>query len=53
MWDLLKAVMKEEMRRLWRRLRKQPEPPNPYTQFRLQREASLGPREPGPSSPPE
>ena len=50
MWDLLKVVIKEEMRRLWRRMLKKPEPPNPYTQFRLQREASLGPHESGPGS---
>ena len=50
MWLLLKAVIKEEMSRIWRRLLKKPDPPNPYTQFRLQRETSLGPHEPGPGS---
>ena len=47
MWDLLKAVIKEEWSRLWRRLLHKPEPPNPYTQFRLHREASVAPPEPG------
>ena len=50
MWTLLKAVLKEEMNRLWRRLMKRPEPPNPYTQFRLQRQNSLSPSEPRPDS---
>ena len=50
MWDLLKAVIKEEMSRLWRRVLKKPEPPNPYAQFRLQRESSFGPRDTGPGS---
>jgi hypothetical protein len=48
MWVLLKAVLKEEMNRLWRRVMKKPEPPNPYTRFRLQRQSSIAPPEPHP-----
>jgi hypothetical protein len=50
MWPLLKAVLKEEMNRLWRRLMKRPEPPNPYTQFRLDRKNSLTATEPHPDT---
>lgn len=53
MWLLLKAVIKEEMSRLWRRVMKRPEPPNPYTQFRLQRQNSLAATEPPADSHPE
>ena len=50
MWLLLKAVLKEEMSRLWRRVMKRPEPPNPYTQFRLQRQHPLAPGDSHPES---
>jgi hypothetical protein len=53
MWVLLKAVLKEEWSRLWRRLLRKPEPPNPYTQLRLHREASLSAREPRSGSSPK
>ena len=43
MWLLLKAVLKEEMNRLWRRVMKRPEPPNPYAQFRLERQRPVTP----------
>ena len=53
MWLLLKAVLKEEMNRLWRRVMKRPDPPNPYTQFRIQRQSSLTATEPPSDSHPE
>jgi hypothetical protein len=53
MWLLLKAVLKEEMNRLWRRVMKRPEPPNPYSQFRLQRQSSPAPSDTHPDSRPK
>ena len=53
MWVLLKAVLKEEVSRFWRRLLKRPDPPNPYTEFRLHRETSLTTQEPKPTPPSE
>jgi hypothetical protein len=53
MWLLLKAVLKEEMNRLWRRVMKRPEPPNPYTQLRMQRQSSLAPSDTHPDSRPK
>ena len=46
MWLLLKAVLKEEVSRIWRKLLRRPEPPAPYSQLRLRRGAALGPRDP-------
>ena len=42
MWLLFKSVLKDEVQRLWRRLLRKPEPPNPYSQFRLRRQGSPG-----------
>jgi hypothetical protein len=37
MWPLFKALIKEELRRLWRRVLRRPDPPPGYAQFRVER----------------
>lgn len=43
MWVVVKTLIKAELSRLWRRLLKRPEPPNPYAQFRVHRDPSQPP----------
>ncbi len=43
MWVVLRTLIKAELGRVWRRLLKRPEPPNPYAQFRIPRDRSQPP----------
>jgi hypothetical protein len=43
MWVVFKALIQAELGRMWRRLLKRPEPPNPYAQFRVPPDQSQPP----------
>mgnify|MGYP007059499096 CR=1 FL=1 len=46
MWQVMKTLMLTEVRELWRRLLRRPEPPSPYLELRRRLEASKDPHDP-------